>query len=86
MKDNFNNISNVEGHSCLIVIENIIILRVSSCSDIWYCNILAYYLDNWTLSIIMILMWSCPGTMPKYYPGLRDILPNWTQQQDHIII
>ena len=23
----------------------------------------------------MILMWSCPGNMPKYYPGLRDILP-----------
>ena len=22
----------------------------------------------------MILMWSCPGNMPKYYPGLRDIL------------
>ena len=21
----------------------------------------------------MILMWSCPGNMPKYYPGLRDI-------------
>ena len=20
----------------------------------------------------MILMWSCPGNMPKYYPGLRD--------------
>jgi len=19
-------------------------------------------------------MWSCPGNMPKYYPGLRDIL------------
>ena len=25
-------------------------------------------------------MWSCPGNMPKYYPGLRDILPG----QDHI--
>ena len=24
----------------------------------------------------MILMWSCPGNMPKYYPGLRDILPS----------
>ena len=23
----------------------------------------------------MILMWSCPGNMPNYYPGLRDILP-----------
>ena len=21
-----------------------------------------------------IIMWSCPGNMPKYYPGLRDIL------------
>ena len=21
----------------------------------------------------MILMWSCPGNMPKYYPGLRDM-------------
>ena len=24
----------------------------------------------------MILMWSCLGNMPKYYPGLRDILPD----------
>ena len=23
----------------------------------------------------MILLWSCPGNMPKYYPGPRDILP-----------
>ena len=21
-------------------------------------------------------MWSCPGNVTKYYPGLRDILPN----------
>ena len=21
-------------------------------------------------------MWYCPGNMPKYYPGLRDILPD----------
>ena len=21
-------------------------------------------------------MWSCPDSMPKYYPGLRDILPD----------
>ena len=21
-------------------------------------------------------MWSCPGNMPKYYTGLRDILPD----------
>ena len=21
-------------------------------------------------------MWSCPGNMPKYYPGLRDIFPS----------
>ena len=27
----------------------------------------------------MILMWSCPGNMPKYYPGLRDILPDRRQ-------
>ena len=27
-------------------ISTIIILRVSFCSDIWYCNILAYYLDT----------------------------------------
>jgi hypothetical protein len=24
----------------------------------------------------MILMWSCPANMPKYYPGLTDILPS----------
>ena len=24
----------------------------------------------------MILMWSCPGNMPKYSLGLRDILPS----------
>ena len=23
-------------------------------------------------------MWSCPGNMPKYYPGLRNILPDPT--------
>ena len=23
----------------------------------------------------MILMWSCQGNMPKYYPGLRHITP-----------
>ena len=23
-----------------------------------------------------IIMWSYPGIMPKYYPGLRDILPD----------
>ena len=23
----------------------------------------------------MIIMWSCPGNMPEYYPGLGDILP-----------
>ena len=28
---------------------NIIMLRVNFCSDIWYCNILAYYLDNYIL-------------------------------------
>jgi hypothetical protein len=25
---------------------------------------------------IYIIMWSCPGNMPRYYPGLRDILPS----------
>jgi len=25
---------------------------------------------------IYIIMWSCPGNMPKYYPGLRDVLPD----------
>jgi hypothetical protein len=29
---------------------------------------------------IYMIMLSCPGNMPKYYPGLRDILP------DHINI
>ena len=29
-----------------IHISIIIMLHVSFCSDIWYCNILAYYLDN----------------------------------------
>ena len=37
------------------ILIQIIILHVSFCSVIWYCNILAYYLDNQTLSIIMIL-------------------------------
>ena len=23
-----------------------------------------------------LIMWSCSGNMPKYYPGLRDILPD----------
>jgi len=25
---------------------------------------------------IYIIMWSCPGNMPNYYPGLRDVLPD----------
>ena len=25
---------------------------------------------------IYIIMWSCPGNMPTYYLGLRDILPD----------
>ena len=29
-----------------VVISVIIILPVSFCSDIWYCNILTYYLGN----------------------------------------
>ena len=35
-------------------------------------------------------MWSCSGNMPKYYPGLRDILPDPNfgilPGQDHINI
>jgi hypothetical protein len=27
------------------------------------------------MKTIYIIMWSCPGNMPKYYPGLRDIFP-----------
>ena len=27
----------------------------------------------------MILMWSCPGNMVNYYPGLRDILPTFVR-------
>ena len=30
---------------------------------------------------IYIIMWSCQGNMPKYYPGLRDILPDRTGGQ-----
>ena len=33
----------------------------------------------------MILMWSCPGNMPKYYPGLRDILPSCLSDQGNIL-
>jgi uncharacterized membrane protein len=29
-----------------------------------------------TFNNIYIIMWSCPGNMPKYYPGLGDILPS----------
>jgi hypothetical protein len=29
-----------------VFVSVIIILRVSFCSDVWYCNILAYYLGN----------------------------------------
>ena len=32
--------------------------------------------SNATFNNIYIIMWSCPGNMPKYYPGLRDILPS----------
>ena len=33
----------------------------------WLCN---NFLN------IYLIMWSCPGNMPKYYPGLSDILPD----------
>ena len=43
-----------------------------------------------TIVDIYIIMWSCPGNMPKYYPGLRDILPDPNfgilPGQDHIYI
>jgi hypothetical protein len=32
--------------SIFMCVCTIIILRVGFCSDIWYCNILTYYLDN----------------------------------------
>ena len=32
-------------------------------------------------------MWSCPGNMPNYYPGLRHITrPGMLPGQDHINI
>jgi hypothetical protein len=37
---------NITGYTLIHYILDIIILRVSLCSDIWYCNILAYYLGN----------------------------------------
>ena len=40
--------------------------RDNIASAIWYIA-----RDN-----IYIIMWSCPGNMAKYYPGLRDILPS----------
>jgi hypothetical protein len=69
----------------------IIILRVSFCSVIWYCNILAYYLLNIgeyriARDNICIIMWSCPGNMPKYYPGLRDILPDRNYYTECLIV
>ena len=42
-----------------------------------------------TFNNIYRIMWSCPGNMPKYYPGLRDILPDpkgILPGQDHINI
>jgi hypothetical protein len=52
----------------------------------WYCNyciLLSYFFEfncKFTLKIQLntyLIMWSCPGNMPKYYPGLRSILPDW---------
>jgi hypothetical protein len=36
----------------------------------------AYRVGTYDVNIY-IIMWSCPGNMPKYYPGLRDILPRF---------
>jgi hypothetical protein len=35
---------------------------------------------------ICIIMWSCPGNMPKYYPGLRDILPDRNYYTECLIV
>ena len=29
-------------------------------------------------------MWSCPGNMPTYYSGLRDILPDRTEGEGNM--
>ena len=31
-----------------------------------------------------IIMWSCPGNMPKYYPGLRDYAKILPRSERHI--
>ena len=42
----------------------------------WYNFLgLGVMVSNATFNNIYIIMWSCPGNMPKYYPGLRDITP-----------
>jgi hypothetical protein len=28
------------------------------------------------IQVTALIMWSCSGNMPKYYPDLRDILPD----------
>ena len=35
-----------------------------------------YHASTLTWFNSYIIMWSCPGNMPKYYPGPRDILPS----------
>ena len=46
---------------------------------VFYFKILSVSIDYWLnirITNNYIIMWSCPGNMPKYYPGLRDILPD----------
>ena len=56
---------------------------------VFYFKILSVSIDYWLnirITNNYIIMWSCPGNMPKYYPGLRDILPDrrLTRSERHI--
>jgi hypothetical protein len=44
----------------------------------WHITWVIFWHITWTIrhSIIMKLIWSCPGNMLIYYPGLIDILPS----------
>jgi hypothetical protein len=46
----------------------IFLLTFGTAPKMWYFYFCFHF--------IYIIMWSCPGNMPKYYPGLRDILPD----------